>query len=91
MIIGGGVIGLEVAAAAATNGRRVVVVEAGDRVMARARLAPCLGLHRRPPPPGGVDLRLNATVTAASDDGDKLTPSSSRTAAGSWPTSWWSA
>jgi 3-phenylpropionate/trans-cinnamate dioxygenase ferredoxin reductase subunit len=38
-VVGGGVIGLEVAAAANKEGRRVTVIEAGDRVMARTSCA----------------------------------------------------
>ncbi len=69
VVIGGGWIGLEVAAAARKRGAEVTVVEAADRLCARA-LAPdmsaaVLRLHQG----HGVDVRLSATVARL--DGDK--------------------
>ena len=63
VVIGGGFIGLEVAAAARTKGKPVTVLEAADRLMARV-LAPAvsqfyLELHRA----HGVDLVLGAMVS----------------------------
>lgn len=60
LVIGGGVIGLEVASSARHMGKEVVVLDMAPRLMARA-LAPDVSdviaeLHRD----GGVDIRLNA-------------------------------
>lgn len=64
VVIGGGFIGLEVAAAARKSGAEVVVFEAADRLMARAVSPPLsdyyLGLHRR----HGVTVHLGAMVRA---------------------------
>lgn len=64
VVIGGGFIGLEVAAVAARLGKRVCVLEAGDRLMARA-VSPAisaafLALHRN----AGTEVRLAARLTA---------------------------
>lgn len=64
VVIGGGFIGLEVAATAVKSGKAVTVVEAQDRLMARA-VAPVVStwfadLHRG----HGVDLRLSCGVKA---------------------------
>ncbi len=69
VVIGGGWIGLEVAAAARRRGAAVTVVEAADRLCARA-LAPdmsaaMLRLHES----HGVEVRLNTTVARL--EGDK--------------------
>ncbi len=69
VVIGGGWVGLEVAAAARKRGATVTVVEAADRLCARA-LAPdmsdaVLRLHRS----HGVDVRLGAAVSRL--EGDK--------------------
>jgi 3-phenylpropionate/trans-cinnamate dioxygenase ferredoxin reductase component len=63
VVVGGGFIGLETAAAATALGARVTVVEAADRVMSRA-VAPVTSAffqdaHAR----RGVDVRLRAGVT----------------------------
>lgn len=67
-VIGGGWIGLEVAAAARAAGREVAVLEAGDLPLARV-LGPEMGqvfadLHRE----HGVDLRTGVQVTAIEAD-----------------------
>ncbi|MET7861634.1 FAD-dependent oxidoreductase [Streptomyces sp. NPDC005318] len=64
VVVGGGFVGLEAAAAARAAGKDVTVVEAGDRLMARA-VAPavsdfCAEAHRR----RGTTVRLDAVVTA---------------------------
>jgi 3-phenylpropionate/trans-cinnamate dioxygenase ferredoxin reductase subunit len=63
VVVGGGFIGLECAAVAATLGCKVVVLEALERLMARV-VSPVLSayycdLHRS----HGVDIRLSAAVT----------------------------
>ncbi|WP_181704289.1 NAD(P)/FAD-dependent oxidoreductase [Chthonobacter albigriseus] len=62
VVIGGGFIGLEVAATAAALGKRVTVLEAGDRLMGRA-VAPeisrhMLERHRE----AGIDVRLATSL-----------------------------
>jgi 3-phenylpropionate/trans-cinnamate dioxygenase ferredoxin reductase subunit len=62
VIIGGGFIGLEVAATAASLGKRVVVVEAQDRLMARV-VAPAMSEFFRDLHAGhSVEFVLGATV-----------------------------
>ncbi len=64
VVIGGGFIGLEIAASARKRGAEVTVLEAADRLMGRA-VAPEIGewfaaLHRR----HGVDVRLGVKIEA---------------------------
>jgi NADPH-dependent 2,4-dienoyl-CoA reductase/sulfur reductase-like enzyme len=70
VVVGGGLIGLEVAAAAVERGLQVTVVEAAPRVMMRAcdeeTSAWILAEHRR----RGVDVRLGAAVAAVSRQSD---------------------
>ena len=69
VVIGGGFIGLEVAATARADGREVHVVEAMDRLMARVMPSELsdffAALHRE----RGVELHFGAQVTAIADDG----------------------
>jgi 3-phenylpropionate/trans-cinnamate dioxygenase ferredoxin reductase subunit len=62
VVIGGGYIGLEAAAILTKAGKRVTVLEAADRLLARVSSAPLSRFfeaeHRR----RGVDVRLNVTV-----------------------------
>ena len=69
VIVGGGFIGLEVAASARTRGCNVAVIEAADRLMGRG-VTPAisrvfLDLHRE----NGVDVRLGAGVDRFDGDG----------------------
>ncbi len=63
-VIGGGFIGLEMAAVARKLGKEVAVLEVGDRLMARVVAPPVsdyfLDLHRQK----GVDVRLNTQASA---------------------------
>lgn len=61
-VIGAGVIGLEVAAAAIRPGRSVTVIEAADRVMGRAASPPISTFIAEQHREAGVDLRLGVTV-----------------------------
>jgi 3-phenylpropionate/trans-cinnamate dioxygenase ferredoxin reductase subunit len=62
VILGGGFIGLEVAVTLALGGRRVTVVEAQDRLLARAT-APVIAAHVRSRlEASGVRLLTNATI-----------------------------
>jgi 3-phenylpropionate/trans-cinnamate dioxygenase ferredoxin reductase subunit len=71
VVIGGGFIGLECAAVAATLGRTTTVLEAAERLMARVvspeLSAYYLDLHRS----HGVDVRLGAEVTEVTGNGGK--------------------
>jgi 3-phenylpropionate/trans-cinnamate dioxygenase ferredoxin reductase component len=69
VIVGGGYIGLEVAAVVRSEGRAVTVLEAEDRVLKRVA-GPATsdffdGFHRR----HGVDIKLGARLTAIEGDG----------------------
>ena len=69
-VIGGGFIGLEVAAAASHHGAHVTVIEALERTMARVvsplMAAHVMGVHER----HGTAVVLAARVTGLLDDGD---------------------
>jgi len=70
LVLGGGVVGVELAQAWASLGARVTLIEAADRLIAReepfASMQVAEGLQRR-----GVELRIGARATAVgrSDDG----------------------
>lgn len=79
-VIGGGFIGLEVAAAARTLDKKVTVIEMQSRLMARA-VAPViseyfLATHAAQ----GVEVLLNASVSAIAAEGVMLADGSTRTA-----------
>jgi 3-phenylpropionate/trans-cinnamate dioxygenase ferredoxin reductase subunit len=79
-VIGGGFIGLELAAAARKQGKQVTVIEAGTRLMARA-VPPLLSnffldVHRGE----GVEILLDATVEEIEPDAVKLGDGSRRPA-----------
>jgi 3-phenylpropionate/trans-cinnamate dioxygenase ferredoxin reductase subunit len=83
VVIGGGFIGLEVAAAARKKGKRVTVLEAADRLMGRV-VAPLisqffLDLHRA----HGVDVVLGALVSELVVDNGRVV--AVRTAGGELP------
>lgn len=61
-IVGGGYIGLEAAAVLTTAGKRVVVLEALDRVLARVAGEPLSRFYEAEHRAHGVDLRLNTGV-----------------------------
>jgi 3-phenylpropionate/trans-cinnamate dioxygenase ferredoxin reductase subunit len=63
VVVGGGFIGLEVASAARAGGRSVTVVEAADRLMARAVGPVVSEFYRRAHRRRGIDVRLSAGVT----------------------------
>ena len=72
VVVGGGFIGLEVAAVALARGARVTVLEAADRLLSRV-LPPAMSsfyesLHRE----HGVDVRLGAAVTGFEGDADRV-------------------
>jgi 3-phenylpropionate/trans-cinnamate dioxygenase ferredoxin reductase component len=68
-VVGGGYIGLEVAAVAVRHGLDVTVFESFDRVMARAVSAPLSEFYERIHRDAGVRFELNTTVEAFEGDG----------------------
>ena len=72
VIIGGGFIGLEVAASARTRGCRVSVIEGAPRLLGRAVpesvAARVLALHRE----RGVDVRVDVAPIVIAQQGDRL-------------------
>lgn len=73
VVIGGGFIGLEVAATAAKAGKAVTVIEAQDRLIARA-LPPFLSAWLKDLHAGhGVDIRFGSGVEAFLGNGTDLT------------------
>ena len=62
-VIGGGFIGLEVAATARNSGKRVTVLEAADRLMARGMPPLVSDFFERVHRSHGVDVRFNSKVT----------------------------
>ncbi len=71
-IIGGGFIGLEVAAAARKRGKTVTVFEALDRLMARAVSPLISGVYKDLHESHGVTVRLGAKVTALAGENGSL-------------------
>ncbi|WP_319024989.1 NAD(P)/FAD-dependent oxidoreductase [Nisaea nitritireducens] len=70
LVIGGGFIGLEIAATAAVLGKRVTVLEAEGRLMARA-VSPAVSAYFLSYLGGlGADIRLNARVSGIRLSGD---------------------
>lgn len=64
VIIGGGFIGLEAAAVLAKFGKKVVVLETMDRVLARVAAPPLSKFFEIEHRANGVDIRLNASTAA---------------------------
>ena len=73
VVVGGGFIGLEVAAAARSAGRSVTVVEAADRLMARAVGPVVSEFYRRAHERRGVGVRLGSGVAGFRGDGGRVT------------------
>ena len=70
VVVGAGFIGLEVAAAARSLGKKVTVFDTADRVMARA-VAPAISQwYQQMHQDSGVDLRLGEAITAISGSSD---------------------
>lgn len=73
VVVGGGYIGLEIAATARERGVEVVVCEAMDRVMARTA-SPALSAHvGKVHRDHGVSLRLAAGIAAIAEKGGRVT------------------
>lgn len=72
VVIGGGYIGLEVAAVAATAGLEVTVVEIAERLMVRTVAATISSFYLEAHRAAGVDIRLQTGITAIRRNGDGL-------------------
>ncbi|MGF1465481.1 MAG: NAD(P)/FAD-dependent oxidoreductase [Sandaracinaceae bacterium] len=68
VVVGGGYIGLEVAAAGILGGAQVVVLEGSDEVMSRVVARPVGAMLRRFHAGRGVDVRTSTWVTAFEGD-----------------------
>lgn len=72
LVLGGGVVGVEMAQAWASLGSRVTVVEAQDRLLAREE--PFAGDELRTALGGqGIDVRVGASASAVHRDGEEIT------------------
>jgi 3-phenylpropionate/trans-cinnamate dioxygenase ferredoxin reductase subunit len=69
VVIGGGYIGLEAAAVLAKFGKKVVLLEALDRVLARVAGEPLSRFYEAEHRAHGVDVRLGAAVECIEGDG----------------------
>ena len=69
VVIGGGYIGLEAAAVLAKSGKKVVLLEALDRVLARVAGADLSRFYEAEHRAHGVDVRLGAAVDCIEGDG----------------------
>lgn len=95
LVVGAGLVGLEVAASARTRGARVTVVEAAARALGRAVPEPVARVLVERHEAEGVDLRLGTTVASATagssgwqvelSDGSVITPDVVLQAVGSVP------
>ncbi|MBD5829818.1 FAD-dependent oxidoreductase [Janibacter melonis] len=95
LVVGAGLVGLEVAASARTRGAQVTVVEAAERALGRAVPHPAARVLVERHEAEGVDLRLGTTVASASagsggwrvelSDGTSLAPDVVLQAVGSVP------
>jgi len=73
VVIGGGFIGLEFAAVARKKGKSVTVIEAADRLMARAVSGPISEIYARLHVERGVTLRLASTVAGFTESAGRAT------------------
>ena len=68
-VVGGGFIGLEIAAALASNGKSVTVVEAAERLMGRAVGPEVSSFYAEQHRAKGVEIRLSCGLEKLEDDG----------------------
>lgn len=73
VVIGGGYIGLEAAAVLTKLGRKVVILEALDRVLARVAGEPLSRFFEAEHRAHGVNVRLNAVVDCIEGQDDRVT------------------
>lgn len=72
VVIGGGYIGLEAAAALSKQGKRVVLIEALDRVLARVAGEPLSRFFEAEHRAHGVDVRLSTAVDCIVGEGGRV-------------------
>ncbi len=72
LIVGGGYIGLEVAASAVNQGIEVVVLEAMDRVLARVTSETVSTFYQNIHAEEGVDIRLNSSLQKFEGNADNI-------------------
>ncbi|NJC33965.1 3-phenylpropionate/trans-cinnamate dioxygenase ferredoxin reductase subunit [Sphingomonas jejuensis] len=72
IVIGGGYIGLEAAAALVKHGKQVVLLEALDRVLARVAGEPLSRFYEAEHRAHGVDLRLGVAVDCIEGEGGRV-------------------
>jgi 3-phenylpropionate/trans-cinnamate dioxygenase ferredoxin reductase component len=72
VVIGGGYIGLEVAAVLSKIGKKVVLLEALDRVLARVAGAPLSRFYEAEHRARGVDIRLDVSVNSFEGSSGKV-------------------
>lgn len=73
VVVGGGYIGLEAAAGLVKAGKKVTVLEALDRVLARVAGEPLSRFYEAEHRAHGVDVRLGATVECIEEAGGRAT------------------
>ncbi len=73
VVVGGGYIGLEVAAVAVKRGIKVTVLEVADRVLQRVTSPEMSAFFEKVHTEEGTDIRVNTGVTAFEGEGGKLT------------------
>ena len=73
VVIGGGFIGLEVAAGARMDGKQVTVLEAADRLIARAVSPEMSEFYRAAHERRGTSVRLGAKISRIVGDGTQVT------------------
>lgn len=73
VIVGGGYIGLEVAAALATSGKRVTVLEARERLLARVAGESLSAFYAAEHRARGVDIQFNAQVSCIETEDGRAT------------------
>jgi 3-phenylpropionate/trans-cinnamate dioxygenase ferredoxin reductase subunit len=72
VVVGGGFIGLEAAAVLSKFGKKVTVIEALDRVLARVAGEPLSRFYEAEHRAHGVDIRLEAAVDSILGDGERV-------------------
>ncbi|MBL4802861.1 MAG: FAD-dependent oxidoreductase [Emcibacter sp.] len=73
IVIGGGYIGLEAAAVLIKQGKKVTVLEAEDRVLARVAAAPISAFYEAEHRAQGVDIRTGVGVTEVNGEKGRVT------------------